>query len=430
VLTLAVLSPDYPRHDPETFRFMTTLTKEYGASSRTYKSAIVWIVPDDAALLREHARALLTWQDIQDEMQASDMHQHLDGLQQHKLLRQIAENIGKAGAYLKEAVWQTYRYVALLTKDNTIEFVDLGRHHSSSADSLPDMILFQLRRYDYIVDAVSPSFLTRNWAGGVKEWSTRAVRDAFFASPVFPRLLDPEVLKTTIAHGTNNGLLAYIGVKVEGEYGAFYYNDDPHLHADEVEISDETFLLQKPGAEAYIANRDRVLTSLQIRPLQASVHIGETCEFTVRALDQDSEDMSVVAVWEATGGQITQHGVFTAGNQPGESRVTARVDDHVATATVSVLQKVEEQPTAAPTTEPQAPAQPTQLTWRGKVTGQKWMNFYMKVLSRFATDHTLDIELFVNIARQEGISQQKIDEMKAALRELGLNDDVQCATLP
>jgi hypothetical protein len=53
------------------------------------------------------------------------------------------------------------------------------------------------------------------------------------------------------------------------------------------------------------------------------------------------------------------------------------------------------------------------------------MNFYTKVLTRFATDHTMDIELFVKIAREEGISQQKIDEMKAALRELGLNDDVQ-----
>ena len=53
------------------------------------------------------------------------------------------------------------------------------------------------------------------------------------------------------------------------------------------------------------------------------------------------------------------------------------------------------------------------------------MNFYTKVLTRFATDHRLDIELHVTIACAEGISSQKIDEMKAALRELGLNDDVE-----
>ena len=375
--------------------------------------------------MREQARALLTWQDIQGEIRNSDLHRHQDGVQQHKLLRQIAENIGKAAAYLKEAVWQTYRYAALLTRDNSIEFVDLGRHHSSSADSLLDMILFQLRRCDYVVDAVSPSFLTRNWGGGMQEWSTRAVRDAFFASPVFPRLLDPDVLKTTIAHGANNGLLAYTGAKVEGEYSLFYYKDEPHLHADEVEISDDTFIIPKPMAEAYVARKEhnRIVAALHLQPRQLSIAPGERASFRVQALDQDGEEMPVVVLWEATGGSIDQHGVFNAGSQEGQFEVRASADDHTAAASVTILRQ--KQPPQGPEPEPFPSSQPTHLTWRGKVTGQKWMNFYMKVLSRFATDHSLDIELFVTIARQEGISQQKIDEMKAALRELGLNDDVQ-----
>ena len=40
------------------------------------------------------------------------------------------------------------------------------------------------------------AFLVRNWSGVFKEWSTKAVRDAFFASPQFPRLLNPTRSRT------------------------------------------------------------------------------------------------------------------------------------------------------------------------------------------------------------------------------------------
>ncbi len=37
------------------------------------------------------------------------------------------------------------------------------------------------------------------WPPAVPEWSTKGVRDAFFASPQFPRLLFPDEIKETIA---------------------------------------------------------------------------------------------------------------------------------------------------------------------------------------------------------------------------------------
>jgi hypothetical protein len=62
------------------------------------------------------------------------------------------------------------------------------------------------------------------------------------------------------------------------------------------------------------------------------------------------------------------------------------------------------------------------LVWSGDVPHQKWMNFYTKVLSKFASSAGLKLTLRVEIAPAEGVSRQKVDETKVALRELGLKD--------
>src|SRR5262249_18715765 len=80
----------------------------------------------------------------------------------------------------------------------------------------------------------------------MKEWSTKAVRDAFFASPLFPRLLNGDSVKETIAWGVENGVLAYVGKGRSGRYEPFLFGTS--LSPDEVEISDEMFILT--GAEA------------------------------------------------------------------------------------------------------------------------------------------------------------------------------------
>lgn len=79
--------------------------------------------------------------------------------------------------------------------------------------------------------------------------------------------------------------------------------------------------------------------------------------------------------------------------------------------------------------KPPEPKKPEQLTfssmaWTGEVPPQKWMNFYTKVLSKFATAKGLKLKLSIEVAPEGGVSKQKIEETKAALRELGMNDDL------
>lgn len=59
-----------------------------------------------------------------------------------------------------------------------------------------------------------------------------------------------------------------------------------------------------------------------------------------------------------------------------------------------------------------------------KICTDGWMNFYTKVLSRFAANKGLKLTLTVDVSQNGGASEQKIEETKVALRELGLNDNV------
>ena len=131
----------------------------------------------------------------------------LDDEQKH----QLSENIWRARRDLKESVWRTYKNIMLLGKDNKIRVVDLGLVHSSSADSMVDLILNRLRGDDDIQKEISPNFLVRNWPPAFVEWSTKSVRDAFFASPQFPRLLKGDAI-TEFISAFSKGVSDLMGV--------------------------------------------------------------------------------------------------------------------------------------------------------------------------------------------------------------------------
>ena len=214
-LTLVVLAPENEAGDTATTPIMQTMAVEHGSSSRTYKSALLWCVAEDATLLSAEARKMLAWEDIAAESDAL----RIDESQR----RQLEENLNRANRDLREAVWRTYKNVFLLDETNALRRIDLGLVHSSAADSLLRLILDRLQQEDLVVDGVSPNFLLRNWPPALPEWSTKAVRDTFFASPKFPRLLSPELVKKTISRGVEAGMMAYVGKEPGGKYEPFVF---------------------------------------------------------------------------------------------------------------------------------------------------------------------------------------------------------------
>ncbi len=363
VLTLAVLAPDRSMQDKGVLQFVESLTREYGTSGRTFKSALIWAVADDSAPLKEEARKALAWEAIRDEDES-----RLDDAQK----RQLAENIKLAARDLKESVWRTYKTIVMLGKDNTLKTIDLGLVHSSAAETLVQLMLGHLRQDGDLIDSVSPSFIVRNWPPAFKEWSTKSVRDAFFASPQFPRLLNADVVKETIARGVTSGHLAYVGKAPSGGYDPFLYGVG--MSASEVEVADDMFIIARETAEAY--KKAKEAPTPAPLPAKPANDAGSPYRPGQSAQPQDDGKANIVEV-----------PVFGKG--------------------------------------PQAAQVAQQLMWTGDIPPQKWTNFYNRVLSRFASGQGLRLTVQVSVTQEAGISEQKIEETKVALRELGLEDDVE-----
>ncbi|MCP4400157.1 MAG: DUF499 domain-containing protein [bacterium] len=436
LLTLVVPAPDYIKRDSHSVRLIETFTRDYGSADRHFKNALIWVLPDDDEAMSGEARKLLTWQDIQNQVQRSaDDASTMAGVEPTKLLVQLTEGIDSARKTLEQAVWHSYRYLALLNTKREIEFLDPGRLDPSAGRSLPLALLNQLRLYDVVVDSVSPKFLKRHWPQEFegKAWSTKTLRDMFFSSPQFPRLLNPDILKDTIAKGATNGTLGYVGPKIDGKYEPWYYQKA--LNVSDVEISDEMFIITPNMAEEYADGLTHTLTSLTIDPPFVSLSSGENISFTVKALDENGEEITRNVCWEATGGHITQDGIFTAGEKDGSDfEVRAGVAGQSAWVKVSVLSKktdalkeqieLLEQGTALPEEAVTVERPVTQLSWSGELSAQQWLDFHETVLTKIPENVRLKIGVTLDILQESGIPEEQIEEIRAALRELGANDAI------
>jgi len=410
IITMVIMGPDQSLQDePNTGHAIENMTREHGQSARTYKSALIWVVPDSSAQLRQEARKLIAWQDIADEgLQLDDVQK-----------RQLNVSLEKAKRDLKETVWRTYKNVMLLGKDGALQTVDLGMPTSSSAESMTQYIVSVLRGSDDIEkDSPSPRFLVKNWPPVFTEWDTKSVRDAFFASPIFPRLLNALAIKDTIARGVSDGLLAYVGKASDGSYSTFLYKT-PLGEAD-VLISDDMLIIKAEEAEKHI--QPSVLTKITVSPSQVQLKPAIKQTFIAKGIDQHGHDIEVGMIqWAATGGEISSDGVFGGGKDEGSFIVTSKVGNITGMATINIAKQPELMPP-----EPETPfGQPQKLTWTGEVVPQKWMNLYTKVLTKFVQSGNIKLIVTIEVTPPDGVTDQQVEETKAALRELGMNDEVQ-----
>jgi hypothetical protein len=318
---------------------------------------LLWAVAEDGSALAEEARKLIAWKDIESDSDELKLDES-----QHRLL---VENVKRAERDLREAVWRSYKNVFLLAEDNSFRRIDLGLVHSSAATSLVELILARLKQEDLVVEGVSPNFLSRYWPPALTEWSTKSVRDAFYASPKFPRLLKADAVRETIGRGLDAGLFAYVGKTADGRYDPFVYRKS--LAGSDVEVSDDVFLITRERAEEYTKARDSGAPT----PVAPSTP-GSPGD----------------SVGQGSGGA-------TPGTGPGSV-------------------------TLVPT-----PPDVSGFNWTGELPAQKWMNFYTKVLSRFATGDGMKLTVTIDIVPTGGVPKSKIDETRVALRELGLPETIQ-----
>lgn len=351
-LTLVVLAPEHGWENGSreaTQRLITSMIQECGARGRTFKSGLLFAVAEGGAALADEARTLLALESLEDPAEQERL--KLEPSQ----IQELREKKYRSKRNLEELVWRVYRRVVLLGEDAGLREVDLGLLHPSAAKSLVDLIVARLKQEGLLEESISPDFLVRNWPPALIEWSTKAVRDMFFASPKLPRLLNPEILRTTIAEGVKAGKFGYVGKSYE-EYQGPAIMEDLHFRPTDVEISEQVVLLP----------RDRAL-ALKGGPPPSP---------------EEPKRPSWIAETPAMGGGLS----------PGSGLILAI---------------------------PSAPSK-RRLSWEGELPPQKWTIFYMKVLTRFATDPSLRLRVRFEVAPEEGITQTQLEEINTALQELGL----------
>lgn len=217
------------------------------------------------------------------------------------------------------------------------------------------------------------------------------------------------------------GLLAYVGKLPSGDYEPFVFGTG--FSAQDVEISDDMFIITRETAGSYKARKEKppTLTLLAVSPATTQIQPGKKQAFIARGLDQHGRDIATGQVeWKASGGVIDSEGVFSAGDDEGNFVVSANVGAVKGSATISVAKANSR---GVPTPQ-KPPASQGRLRWTGEIPPQKWMNFYTKVLSKFVGGQGLKLTLNVEVSPEGGVSPQKVEETRVALQELGLNDDV------
>jgi len=393
VLTLVVLAPEQSIQEREaTLQQVQTIIAECGSKARTFKNALIFAVAESDAALCEEATKALAWEAIQDE----EDELRLDDAQK----RRLAQNVKTAARDLKECVWRTYNHLVFLGKGNVVQEKPLGFVHSSSENTLVEYYLRELRRDDEVQVEIGARQLVKNWPPALVEWSTRGVRDAIYASPVFPKLLKPEAVKATIAGGVSQSRIAYVGKKPGGGYDPFCF--DQSMLPDQIEISDDLFIITADEARKHI--EPPKLTRLVVNPERVPIQPGKKQTFTAKGIDQHGAPIAIDGVeWTATGGDIDDQAVYTAGEDEGNFLVTARVGNISAAAEVTISK--EKKPDGGDGGD-KKPGTRT-LTWSGVVPSQKWMNFYTKVLSRFAGNPTLKLTVTFEVTLDAAAAEQK-----------------------
>ena len=230
--------------------------------------------------------------------------------------------------------------------------------HSSAANSAIENIANRLTADGDFDKGISVRLLLKNWSAAFSEWPIKAIRDALYASPQFPRIIDgTAAIQDTIAKAVSACEVAYVGKTSDGRYSPFIY--DTGMLSKDVEISDDVFLIRKEAAEAYAAQR---------APKPDEQREGEQ----EKAGDQHALD-----------------------------------------------------PTATQPTQPELPESLPGFIWSGEVPAQKWMNFYTRVLAKYSAASGMKLTVKVEINPQGGVSKQKVEETKKALRELGLDQKIE-----
>lgn len=156
---------------------------------------------------------------------------------------------------------------------------------------------------------------------------------------------------------------------------------------------------------------------IEILPPTARMGAGHQKQFTAFVFSGEGVVLSTYPVfWEAEGGEITEDGVFTAGQITGTFAIKAVRGDISADAVVVVEGPRPRVPLK------NAGKRAVAISWNGVVPRQKFPSFAMKVLSGLTTEKGLEIRVRFDLINEEGLPPKKLSRLLQSLNDLGLDD--------
>lgn len=414
-LWMAVLGLDTPHGDRATEKLVEGIIREHGSSGRTFKSGLLFCVPESSNTATDDARSLLAWEDITDDTESTS---RLDDAQK----RTLDTSLKRAKKDLREALYRAYRHVYLLGKKGDLQREDLGQITSSVDPSIANLVVSSLTGNDIITKTVGPTKLVNYWPPALEEWSTKAARDAFYAAPALPRLLDGDTIKRTIADGVTQGLIGYARKDAGGRLVLDRFEES--LPESVVEISDEVFIVKADHAKRL--KEPPRLDGLHIHPDAVRVKPGEAATFRVEGRDQYGAGFPIGEVeWGATGGSIAD-GKFSAAAEAGVFSVVARLNSFEASAEIRIAEPAIGGSGGSATGGSGGEGEEEGgqlLLWSGDVPPQKWMNFYTKIVSPLVASSGVRLKVSFEADAPGPESDQALQRIKAALRDLGLDEN-------
>lgn len=248
-LTLVVLSPEHVAETASTLTFIEHILRSTGQKDRTLKTALLFAVAQPGERLTNAAREVLTWEEIHSDPTTV---RRLNDSQRAALERQMHA----ARRELEEAIFGAYRHLYLLGKDNALRHLDLGGITSTSASSFIEIYLQRLGSHgglDVIVDTIPARKLLTCWPAAQTHWSTQSVRDAFYASPLLPRVVNPTVIQRAIADGLRQGVLRLAIRDAQGELRL--QSDMSSCVPSDIEFTEAHVLLPASHTDAALTSR-------------------------------------------------------------------------------------------------------------------------------------------------------------------------------
>jgi hypothetical protein len=208
----------------------------------------------------------------------------------------------------------------------------------------------------------------------------------------------------------------YAAKDAQDRFEPLYFNTA--LGESEVELSDETFLLT--ADEARKCTEPPRLAHVELNQANVQLTPGGATTFAVSCYDQHGQSYPCPDVsWSAQGGSIDQTGRYVA-ESAGTHMIRAVVEGIETSAVVNVVTGTE-----LPLLSLRPPPEPTGIRWQGNVPPQKWMNFYTKLLSRFASTPGLRLTVSFEVLPESNVTRGQIEETHTALRELGLEENLE-----